>query len=104
MKVTVALASKPHEVHEWVIEVDAACSIAQAMTGIDWKSLVPAIQLHEYELSVWGRRCDSHALLAEGDRIELTRPLRVDPKVARRERFQRQGVRTAGLFQRRSKT
>ncbi|MNL58374.1 hypothetical protein D3C87_1820040 [compost metagenome] len=36
--------------------------------------------------------------LKDGDRIELCRPLTVDPKVARRERFQRQGARGTGLF------
>jgi hypothetical protein len=42
----------------------------------------------------------THAL-QEGDRLEVLRPLRVDPKVARRERFQRQGAKTAGLFAKR---
>jgi putative ubiquitin-RnfH superfamily antitoxin RatB of RatAB toxin-antitoxin module len=37
-------------------------------------------------------------LLKEGDRVEWLRGLRVDPKVARRERFQKQGSRAAGLF------
>ncbi len=35
------------------------------------------------------------------DRLEIYRPLTVDPKVARRERFSRQGARTTGLFARR---
>ena len=33
-----------------------------------------------------------------GDRIELYRPLKVDPKVARRQRFKRQGKGRTGLF------
>jgi putative ubiquitin-RnfH superfamily antitoxin RatB of RatAB toxin-antitoxin module len=33
--------------------------------------------------------------------LEILRSLRVDPKVARRERFQRQGAKTAGLFAKR---
>jgi putative ubiquitin-RnfH superfamily antitoxin RatB of RatAB toxin-antitoxin module len=41
----------------------------------------------------------THGLRA-GDRIEGYRTLRVDPKVARRERFARQGARSAGLFAR----
>jgi putative ubiquitin-RnfH superfamily antitoxin RatB of RatAB toxin-antitoxin module len=36
----------------------------------------------------------------DGDRIEIYRPLKVDPKVARRERFRKQGSRSAGLFAR----
>ena len=34
-------------------------------------------------LSVYGRRASREALLAEGDRVELTRPLEIDPKAAR---------------------
>ena len=37
----------------------------------------------------------------KGDRLELLRPLRVDPKVARRERFVGQGARSSGLFAKR---
>ncbi len=36
--------------------------------------------------------------LKDGDRVEIYRQLVVDPKVARRERFVRQGSRGAGLF------
>ncbi|HMS06238.1 MAG TPA: RnfH family protein [Burkholderiaceae bacterium] len=51
--------------------------------------------------SVWGRACAEDAPLRDGDRVELTRGLRVDPKLARRERFSRQGSRGAGLFSKR---
>jgi putative ubiquitin-RnfH superfamily antitoxin RatB of RatAB toxin-antitoxin module len=52
-------------------------------------------------VGVWGRRATPGQLLREGDRVEVCRPLLVDPKVARRERFQRQGARATGLFARR---
>jgi sulfur carrier protein len=47
---------------------------------------------------VWGRRVPLDTPLRDGDRVEVYRPLRVDPKVARRERFVRQGARSTGLF------
>ena len=50
---------------------------------------------------IWGRPCAPGAALQDGDRVEIWRPLRVDPKRARRERFASQGARTAGLFARR---
>jgi putative ubiquitin-RnfH superfamily antitoxin RatB of RatAB toxin-antitoxin module len=37
-------------------------------------------------------------VLRDQDRVEIYRGLRVDPKVARRERFNRQGAKRAGLF------
>ncbi len=47
---------------------------------------------------VWGRVKALDQPLQDGDRVELYAPLKVDPKVARRERFARQGARSAGLF------
>lgn len=49
-------------------------------------------------LGVWGRKVVLDHVLHDGDRLEVYRPLKVDPKRARRERFSRQGARTAGLF------
>ena len=47
---------------------------------------------------IWGRQVPwTHAVQA-GDRVELYRPLKVDPKVARRQRFKRQGKGRTGLF------
>ncbi len=47
---------------------------------------------------IWGRVVAPDQILQHGDRVELYRPLVVDPKVARRERFARQGARSTGLF------
>jgi len=69
---------------------------------VDWVALCGSAPTKSFEVSIWGRHAEGTSVLKDGDRVELTRPLRVDPKVARRERFQRQGVRTAGLFARRT--
>ena len=48
---------------------------------------------------IWGRTKELTQSLQDGDRVELYQPLKVDPKVARRERFAQQGARSkAGLF------
>ena len=66
--------------------------LALAHPALDWEGLTPG---------VWGRVTPWSQELQDGDRIELCRPLLVDPKVARRERFQQQGSgRRAGLFAR----
>lgn len=56
---------------------------------------------NELACVIWARKSTPEQLLRDNDRIELCRPLKVDPKVARRERFVSQGARTAGLFARR---
>jgi uncharacterized protein len=40
-------------------------------------------------------------VLRDGDHVNLSRGLLVDPMVARRERFAKQGARSAGLFSKR---
>jgi putative ubiquitin-RnfH superfamily antitoxin RatB of RatAB toxin-antitoxin module len=50
------------------------------------------------DIGVWGRKAALSQVLREGDRIEIYRALTVDPKVARRERFAKQGSRSSGLF------
>ena len=52
-------------------------------------------------LGIWGRACTLEHVLRDRDRLEIYRPLLVDPKVARRERFVKQGVRAPGLFAKR---
>jgi len=48
--------------------------------------------------SVWSRPVALTHVLRDLDRIEILRPIKVDPKVARRERFKKQGTKGAGLF------
>jgi uncharacterized protein len=44
--------------------------------------------LADLRVGVWSRPCERTTLLREGDRVELYRPLQVDPKEARRQRYQ----------------
>ena len=55
-------------------------------------------QFHQLELAIWGSKATGTQILRPDDRLELVRPLLVDPKVARRERFAHQGTKKAGLF------
>ncbi|WP_370681959.1 RnfH family protein [Comamonas sp. GB3 AK4-5] len=69
-------------------------TVAQALqaAGLPWEGLA---------CGIWGRVCDAATLVQAGDRVELYRPLTVDPKVARRTRFASQGARSTGLFAKR---
>lgn len=62
----------------------------------EFPELLP--QASQLPVGIWGRRCGLEHVLHDKDRIEVYRGLRVDPKVARRERFKGQGVKRAGLF------
>lgn len=81
MKVTVVWASS--SIQDLVeIELPAGATVGQA---VDQSGLTLQYGLDPARLgfAVYGRRSSREALLAEGDRIELTRPLEVDPKAAR---------------------
>jgi len=100
MHITVALALGPRQVLEWSAQVPESSDVGTVLSQVPWREKVSDTLLTDLQLSVWGRAAQTQTILQEGDRIELTRPLKVDPKEARRERFNAQGKRTTGLFAR----
>jgi len=100
VRVTVAYSPGPREVREWLLELPAGACIADAVAASGLRGEFPAADPAQLHLSVWGRAAAPGQVVGEGDRIELLRGLRVDPKIARRERFSRQGARAPGLFAR----
>lgn len=99
MKVCLMYSPGPRQVSELELELEAGSTIEQALQHSGWLALYPELTGAEACVcGIWGRKADRHTPLREGDRVEWYRALRVDPKVARRQRFQRQGSRNAGLF------
>ena len=101
MHVVVAFSPAPRVVREWAVDLPAGATVTDALRASGLMAEFPDLPWPTLSLAVWGRTQPADHALREGDRVEVLRPLRVDPKVARRERFQRQGARTAGLFARR---
>jgi putative ubiquitin-RnfH superfamily antitoxin RatB of RatAB toxin-antitoxin module len=72
--------------------VNAGCTVAQALQQCE--ELLPLLaQADGYKIGVWGRLQRLETVLRERDRIELYRPLTVDPKEARRQRYRAKGER-----------
>ena len=101
IEVSLCCALAPRQVHEERLRVPEGCTLEAAVEASALARQFPSLDWRALHAGVWGRAAEWSRPLCEGDRIELCRPLTVDPKVARRERFQRQGARTAGLFARR---
>ena len=80
--------------------MDLAARTAQALEASGLPQECPDWERQGLSFSVWGRAQPADHRLRDQDRVEVLRPLRVDPKVARRERFSQQGSRAAGLFSR----
>jgi len=99
MKIELAYASGPRTVLTLALAVPEACTVDQALAASGWLSSFP--ELATLPAGIWNLKAARDAVLREGDRVEFYRALRVDPKVARRERFVGQGSRGTGLFSRR---
>ena len=105
IRVTLMYSPGPRRVTESELTLPDGSTVAHALAVAgprckEDESGLPAGSA-PWSLGIWGRRSAPETVLREGDRLALYRPLRVDPKVARRERFVGQGARNAGLFARR---
>lgn len=101
MDVTVVYSPQARVVQQWALVLDAGATVADAVRLSAVLAPLSAAQVNALECGVWGRKVAHTHVLRDGDRVELYRALLVDPKVARRERFVRQGAKTAGLFAKR---
>ena len=98
MKVSLAYSPAPRQVREWTLELAEGATVAQALAASSLLQEFPGLAAGRLNVGIWGRKTTLAHVLHEADRVEIYRGLRVDPKVARRERFARQGVKRAGLF------
>ena len=102
VQVTVVVCLAPRRTQDWVLELPQGATVGDALRacGAD-VALVPQVSAEDVPtLGIWGRAASLDAPVKHLDRVEVYRSLKVDPKVARRERFARQGARTTGLFSR----
>jgi len=98
MEVTITFSPQAKEVLVCTMEVESGITVGAALQQSGVLSGINSSELDLLQVSVWGRKSPLDYVLREYDRVELCRPLRVDPKLARRERFTRQGAKSAGLF------
>lgn len=73
---------------QWVVRltVAAGTTVEQAIQQSGLPARYPAIDLGTVQSGVFGRKVPANTRLAAGDRVEIYRPLTVDPKEARRRR------------------
>jgi putative ubiquitin-RnfH superfamily antitoxin RatB of RatAB toxin-antitoxin module len=98
IRINVIYSSGPRHTREKWVTLDDGASLLQALQASGVLREFPEIDLAQASVGVWSRKAALRQLLRDNDRVEIYRPLTVDPKVARRERFRRQGAKTAGLF------
>ena len=98
IRVTVAYSPAAREVHEIALTLVEASSVANALSASGLIAQFTELASGPLNVGVWNRKAELTQALRDQDRVEIYRPLKVDPKVARRQRFVNQGAKKAGLF------
>jgi hypothetical protein len=68
------------------VRVPAGSSVRQALSACGIFDAVPELAGQEPYVGVFGQSCRLDDPVHDGDRIEIYRPLTIDPKQARRQR------------------
>lgn len=98
LRVTVLLSPGPRRVLEVELVLEDGASLETAVQASGLLAHLGGIGPSGF--GVWGTKAGPTQLLRDQDRVEIYRPLKIDPKVARRTRFVEQGTKAAGLFAR----
>ncbi len=101
LRITLVYSPGPRQVFEREFQLEPGATVRHAVDASGVLQAYPDLDLSVAGVGVWGRKAPPGQFLRDRDRVEIYRLLVVDPKVARRERFRRQGARSAGLFARR---
>jgi uncharacterized protein len=83
--VTIVYA-RPHVRRLLQVEVAAGATVEQAIEASGLLALEPQLRGSALDVGVWNRVVRLDSPVSDGDRIEVYRPLKVDPKDARRIR------------------
>lgn len=91
MRVEVAYAL-PDEQHLIELDVAAGTTAAEAVTASGLPERCGDIDPAAAALAIFGHACEHDTVLRPGDRVEILRPLQIDPREARRQRAKDRGT------------
>jgi putative ubiquitin-RnfH superfamily antitoxin RatB of RatAB toxin-antitoxin module len=81
--------ARPDRQARYAVELDASGTVASAIAASGVLADFPEIDLAVNRAAIYGRLVARNAPLRDSDRVEILRPLAVDPKAARRRRAAR---------------
>ncbi len=93
IEVSVACSLAPRQVQTVPLRLPPGSTALQALKASGLAEHLGAGLLDQLGLALWGRACEPGTVLRDQDRLELLRPLVVDPKESRRERYKRDGIK-----------
>jgi putative ubiquitin-RnfH superfamily antitoxin RatB of RatAB toxin-antitoxin module len=68
-----------------IVLVEAGTTVADVIAKSELSVAFPDHNLAEMATGLWGREVELNQVVKEGDRIEIYRPLKLDPREARRQ-------------------
>lgn len=95
VRVEVVYCPAPGQVDRTELSLPDGATLADALraSGVLARHAIDAAQA---DAGIWCRAAPPDTVLREHDRVELYRPLTVDPKEARRLRYRKRGARVTG--------
>src|SRR5689334_2362718 len=76
----------PDRQWQWRVDLPGQGSVGDALDLARAQSIEVDVPWESADVGIFGETCDRATLVRDGDRIEIYRPLRSDPKVSRRAR------------------
>jgi uncharacterized protein len=77
---------EPAQVFAVELELPASACVRDAIERSGIRQSRPDVDIHADRLGVFSRKASFDTPLHDGDRVEIYRPLQLDPKEARRQR------------------
>lgn len=73
------------------LQVEEGCTLLEAVRRSQITQMFPEIDLAEAKMGIFGKVVPKpgETVLSEGDRVEIYRPLIIDPKQVRKQRAER---------------
>ena len=85
MKRCTVVFAMPERQWTWEVELPDAGTVGDALEQA--RAAAGGLEIPwDSPVGIFGALCDRNAVLRHGDRIEIYRPLKADPKASRRER------------------
>lgn len=85
MKRCTVVFALPERQWTWIVELDDAATVREALARA--RAQAGELQVPwDAPVGIFGAPCDRDAVPRDGDRVEIYRPLKADPKASRRAR------------------
>jgi uncharacterized protein len=95
LRIEVAYSPAAGVVEQVELQLAPGSTLAQALRASGLLERHGLGEVDALALGIWGKRCTPDALLSDRDRVEVYRPLTIDPKEARRLRHRKHIERRA---------